>query len=97
MGLVSLISVVVLVYGLSAIRLGASEVHSFDYDLDSVKTTQNVKDRFEPNNQNWHIERGDALDHKYMEQLGKYDIVYSWGVFYIIQGLCGRLSKIVYH
>lgn len=69
-------------HSLSAIRLGASEVHSFDYDLDSVKTTQNVKDRFEPNNQNWHIERGDALDHKYMEQLGKYDIVYSWGVLH---------------
>lgn len=69
-------------HSLSAIRLGASEVHSFDYDLDSVKTTQNVKDRFEPNNQNWHIERGDALDHKYMEQLGQYDIVYSWGVLH---------------
>ena len=51
-------------HSLSAIRLGASKVHSFDYDLDSVRTTQNIKKRFEPNNQNWHIERGDALDLK---------------------------------
>lgn len=67
-------------HSLSAIRLGASEIHSFDYNY--VKTTQKIEKQFEPNNQNWHIERGYALDHKYMEHLGNYDIVYSWGVLH---------------
>jgi len=46
-----------------------------------------MKKQFESNNQNWHIERGEAIDHNYIEQFGQYDIVYSWGVC-IIQGLC---------
>ena len=69
-------------HSLSAIRLGASNVHSFDYDIDSVKTTQKIKNLFEPNKQNWKIEHGDALDKKYIESLGQYDIVYSWGVLH---------------
>ncbi|MFZ1787745.1 MAG: class I SAM-dependent methyltransferase [Saprospiraceae bacterium] len=69
-------------HSLSAIRLGASEVHSFDYDLDSVKTTENIKKQFETKTNCWHIEQGDILDEKYFGKLGQFDIVYSWGVLH---------------
>src|SRR4030095_15563072 len=37
---------------LAARRLGA-EVHSFDYDPESVECTQYLKQKFFPNNTNW--------------------------------------------
>lgn len=69
-------------HSLSAIRLGASKVHSFDFDEFSVKTTQSVKNHFAKDSQNWHIEQGDILDDEYIQKLESYDIVYSWGVLH---------------
>ena len=67
---------------LAAIRLGASRVLSFDYDEDSVECTRELKRRFSPTSTNWSIEQGSALDERYMERLGPWDIVYSWGVLH---------------
>ena len=33
----------------------------------------------------WRIEQGSVLDSDYMSSLGKYDIIYSWGVLCTIQ------------
>lgn len=63
-------------------ELGAGKIFSFDYDEDSVDRSKAVKMRFYPNDNNWHIEQGSALDDKYTDELGKYDIVYSWGVLH---------------
>ena len=30
----------------------------------------------------WTVERGSALDEKYLESLGTFDVVYSWGVLH---------------
>jgi 2-polyprenyl-6-hydroxyphenyl methylase/3-demethylubiquinone-9 3-methyltransferase len=66
---------------LAAHRLGA-KVHSFDYDPQSVACTREMKRRFAPGATDWTIEPGSALDAEYLAKLGKYDIVYSWGVLH---------------
>ena len=69
-------------FSLAALRLGATRVHSFDYDSRSVATTEEIKRRFAPGESRWTIERGDVLDGAYVERLGTWDIVYSWGVLH---------------
>jgi 2-polyprenyl-6-hydroxyphenyl methylase/3-demethylubiquinone-9 3-methyltransferase len=66
---------------LAARRLGAS-VHSFDYDPQSVACTAELRQRYFPNDDSWTVEEGSALDNDYMRSLGKFDIVYSWGVLH---------------
>ncbi len=69
-------------FSLAARRLGA-RVHSFDYDPQSVATTRELKRRYFPDDdEGWKIEEGSALDREYIESLGKFDIVYSWGVLH---------------
>lgn len=68
-------------FSLAARRLGA-EVHSFDYDVQSVACTQSLKDRFFINDPQWTIEQGSALDVDYLLSLGKFDVLYSWGVLH---------------
>ncbi len=66
---------------LAARRLGA-RVRSFDYDPHSVACTRELKRRFFADDPNWSVEEGSVLDPRYMESLGKYDLVYSWGVLH---------------
>ena len=68
-------------YSLAARRLGA-KVHSFDYDPQSVSCTSELKSRYFTDDKNWKIESGDALDQEYLNNLGKFDVVYSWGVLH---------------
>lgn len=69
-------------FSLAAARLGATKVRSFDYDPQSVACTAEMKRRWRPEDQAWTVERGSALDREYLESLGKWDIVYSWGVLH---------------
>ena len=68
-------------FSLAARRLGAS-VHSFDYDPQSVACTSELKRRFYQNDPQWQVEQGSALDTNYTEKLGRFDVVYSWGVLH---------------
>lgn len=65
-----------------AARMAGANVFSFDYDMNSIKCTQFLKDTYFKDDKQWHIERGSALDPEYLESLGKFDIVYSWGVLH---------------
>ena len=69
-------------FSLAALRLGASYVRSFDYDIQSVNCALELKRRFFPNLDAWEIEQGSALDQSYLHTLGTFDIVYSWGVLH---------------
>lgn len=69
-------------FSLAAMRLGAREVKSFDYDPDSVACTQGLKNRFQGDPSRWTVEQGSVLDGNFMEMLGQWDIVYSWGVLH---------------
>src|SRR5579859_5911778 len=69
-------------FSLAAMRLGASRVHSFDYDSHSVACTRELKRRYFQQAAHWTIEQGSVLDAEYMDRLGKFDVVYSWGVLH---------------
>ncbi len=68
-------------FSLAARRLGA-RVHSFDFDPQSVACTRELKRRFFDDDPGWTIEEGSVLDVAYLESLGKFDTVYSWGVLH---------------
>ena len=68
-------------FSLAARRLGAS-VHCFDYDKDSVACAAELKRRYFPDDQSWLITQGDVLDETFLESLGAFDVVYSWGVLH---------------
>ena len=68
-------------FSLAARRLGAN-VYSFDYDIHSVACTEELKRRYLPNDSKWHIEQGSVLDADYLHSLGKFEIVYAWGVLF---------------
>jgi len=69
-------------FSLAAMRMGAALVRSFDYDRASVECALSLKNRFYPSSDGWMIERGSILDDEYVKKLGRYDIVYSWGVLH---------------
>jgi len=68
-------------FSLAAARLGASVV-SFDYDPESVECTAEVKRRYHPGVASWEVRQGSVLDASFMESLGEFDVVYSWGVLH---------------
>jgi 2-polyprenyl-3-methyl-5-hydroxy-6-metoxy-1,4-benzoquinol methylase len=70
--------------GLSSLvarRLGA-DVVSFDYDPQSVNCAATLRDRFFPNEPHWLVEHGSILDPGFLSNLGRFDVVYSWGVLH---------------
>lgn len=68
-------------FSLAARNLGAT-VHSFDYDPQSVACTAELKQRYFADDTQWVVEEGSVLDKEYLTQLGRFDIVYSWGVLH---------------
>lgn len=68
-------------FSLAARQMGA-RVRSFDFDPASVACTKSLRERFFRNDPDWVIEEGSALDESYIQSLGAYDIVYSWGVLH---------------
>jgi 2-polyprenyl-6-hydroxyphenyl methylase/3-demethylubiquinone-9 3-methyltransferase len=67
--------------GLSSLvahRLGA-KVRAFDYDPQSVACARELQRLY---GASWPVEEGSALDRGYLASLGKFDIVYSWGVLH---------------
>lgn len=68
-------------FSLTARRLGA-RVHSFDYDSQSVSCTAELRRRYFPDDPNWMVEGGSVLDTSYLQSLGQWDVVYSWGVLH---------------
>jgi len=66
---------------LAARRLGA-RVHSFDFDPSSVSCTAALRSRYFPQDAQWSVARGSILDADALRSLGRFDIVYSWGVLH---------------
>ena len=68
-------------FSLAAHRLGA-EVTSFDYDPASVACTSELRKCYGDSSESWRILHGSALDKVFLEKLGVFDVVYSWGVLH---------------
>lgn len=66
---------------LAARRLGAL-VHSLDFDPSSVRCARELKRVYFPEDPAWTIEQASVLDAEHIGSLGKFDIVYSWGVLH---------------
>ena len=69
-------------HSLAAFQSDAATILSFDYDQDSVRTAEYLRREKAGAPDNWSVKQGSVLDKEYMEALGKYDIVYSWGVLH---------------
>jgi 2-polyprenyl-6-hydroxyphenyl methylase/3-demethylubiquinone-9 3-methyltransferase len=69
-------------FSLAAAQLGAERVHSFDYDPSSVGCTLELNSRYAPADAAWTIAQASALDADYVDSLGRFDVVYSWGVLH---------------
>jgi len=66
-------------FSLAAKELGA-DVFSFDFDENSVTTTQLLKANSRCTIEGWTIERGSLLDQAFLSRIGQFDCVYCWGV-----------------
>lgn len=79
---------------LAARRLGAT-VWSFDYDPQSVACTQELRQRYYPDDAQWSVFPGSALDPAFLQRLGTFDIVYSWGVLHHTGQLWNALENVL--
>lgn len=79
---------------LAARRLGA-HVHSFDSDPHSVACTRELKRRYFRDDSAWVIETGSVLDKDYLGHLGRFDVVYSWGVLHHTGAMWDALENVV--
>lgn len=68
-------------FSLAALGAGAEEILALDYDPDSVETTRHVLEQHAPHD-GWTAVRGDVLDRGWIQTLGTWDVVYSWGVLH---------------
>jgi len=71
-------------FSAAALRMGA-DVTAFDFDPDSVRTTRSMVDthvRIEDAGGSFELRHGSVLDPAFLDTLGTFDIVYSWGVLH---------------
>ena len=68
-------------FSYAAYILGAKRILSFDIDNYSVESCRFLH-RKESSPDNWNILEGSILDKEFYSKIGKFDIVYSWGVLH---------------
>jgi 2-polyprenyl-3-methyl-5-hydroxy-6-metoxy-1,4-benzoquinol methylase len=81
------------IFSLAARRLGARVV-SFDYDPRAVACTEELRKRYFDKDGEWRVLTGSALDRSFLESLGRFDIVYSWGVLHHTGDLWAALANV---
>jgi len=81
-------------FSLAAKKLLA-KVHSFDLDPRSVTCTIELRRVFFPDDEGWTIEQGDVLNVEYLNSLGQFDIVYSWGVLHHTGAMWKALENVI--
>lgn len=69
------------IHSMAAFQAGAAEIVSFDYDAESVMATKRLHAMCQ-SPENWRIMQGSVLDPEFMNSLGKFDLVYAWGVLH---------------
>ncbi len=82
------------IFSLAARRMGAN-VHSFDFDPQSVACTAELKRRYFGDDPGWIVEQASVLDKDYLKSLGQWDVVYSWGVLHHTGEMWQALGNVV--
>ncbi|MDP8993370.1 MAG: class I SAM-dependent methyltransferase [Pseudomonadota bacterium] len=80
-------------FSLAARRLGA-EVTSFDYDPASAACTASLRQRYFPNDPAWTVTEASVLDRSFLASLGRFDVVYSWGVLHHTGAMWEALANV---
>ncbi len=80
-------------FSLAARRMGA-RVCSFDYDPASVACTLDLRSKYFPDESEWTIREGSALDEVFLESLGTFDVVYAYGVLHHTGDMWSALSNV---
>jgi SAM-dependent methyltransferase len=84
-------------FSLAARRLRAKVV-SFDFDPNSVACTSGLREKFFPDDPNWRVIEGSAVNLSFTKSLGHFDLVYSWGVLHhtgaMWSGLENAISRV---
>jgi len=81
-------------FSLAARKLGA-KVHSFDLDPLSVLCATELKKRYFPEDVKWTIDQANVLDVDYLNSLGQFDFVYSWGVLHHTGAMWQALKNVI--
>ena len=79
-------------FSLAAIRLGA-RVRSFDFDPASVECAERLRERYGAG-AGWEICQGSVLDRDFLATLGRWDVVYSWGVLHHTGAMWDALGNV---
>ncbi len=81
-------------FSLAAHRLGAESVHSLDYDPQGVACVSELRRRYAEGDGRWQIEHASILDRDYVQTLGQWDVVYSWGVLHHTGAMWNALAAV---
>ena len=82
-------------FSLAAMQLNARDVCSIDFDLQSVECARELKHRYFPQREHWEIKQGSVLDTEFLNSLGTWDIVYSWGVLHHTGSMWQALANVI--
>jgi 2-polyprenyl-6-hydroxyphenyl methylase/3-demethylubiquinone-9 3-methyltransferase len=80
-------------FSLAARKLGAA-VRSFDLDDHSVACAMELKRRYFPDDPAWIVEKASVLDASHLSAIGKFDVVYSWGVLHHTGAMWDALGRV---
>ncbi len=79
-------------FSCAALKLNAKNVFSFDLDPFSLDCCRFLQSKVK-NPDNWKICEGSILDENFVSRLGKFDVVYSWGVLHHTGNLWEAMRK----